>query len=116
MSLSRDVLVVNRSPWESTKKTSQWLQSQAKDGWFLDSFKFRFFCTVANFTFKRCEPIDAEFIYCTMFPQTFSVATYEEELEEGYRVLAYAENYVAITNVTPVFAYQDINATNKKEK
>ena len=115
MSLSRDVLTVNRSPWESSAKTSQWLENQAREGWFLDSFRFRFFCSVANFTFKRCEPMDAEFIYCTMFPQTFTVASYEKELEEGYRVLAYAENYVAITNATPVFAFQDINAVSKQD-
>ena len=113
MNLSRDVLVVNRSPWKSNLNTSQWLEEQAMNGWFLDSFKFRFFCSVISFTFKRCEPMEAEFIYCTMFPQTFSVATYEQELEEGFRVLAYDENYVAITNATPVFSFQDISATDK---
>ncbi|MDD6466851.1 MAG: DUF2812 domain-containing protein [Erysipelotrichaceae bacterium] len=109
MNLSRDVLVTSKLPWESSHKTETWLNEQAQAGWFLSSFRFRFFCLSVEFTFQRCEPIDADFIYTTMTPQLFNKQEYEENLEDGWYVVAYAENYVCLSNQKPTYCYQDIS-------
>lgn len=109
MNLSRDILVTSKLPWETTNKTAEWLSKQAQEGWFLSSFRFRFFCMSVEFTFKRCEPTEAEFIYTTMTPQFFDKKQYEEDLDDGWYVVAYAENYIALSNKKPTYRYEDIS-------
>lgn len=108
MNLSRDILVATKNPWTPERAMKQWFEDQAANGWFLDSFRFRFFNLSGEYTFRRCEPMDAEFYYSTMVPQLFNKEEYEKELEDGWYVVATAENYVALANAKPTYTYEDI--------
>jgi DNA polymerase-4 len=82
MNLSRDILTSIKSPWTPERKMKEWLEDQAENGWFLDSFKFKFMNCSVEFTFRRCEPVEAEFCYTTMVPQLFDKEAYEKDLED----------------------------------
>ncbi|MBQ9839996.1 MAG: DUF2812 domain-containing protein [Erysipelotrichaceae bacterium] len=108
MNLSRDYLTSVKSPWTPERKMKEWLEDQAANGWFLDSFKFKFMNCSVQFTFRRCEPIECEFFYSTMVPQLFDKEAYEKDLEEGWYVVAFAENYLALSNGKPTYVSEDI--------
>ena len=108
MNLSRDYLTSVKSPWTPERKMKEWLEDQAASGWFLDSFKFKFMNCSVQFTFRRCEPIECEFFYSTMVPQLFDKEAYEKDLEEGWYVVAFAENYLALSNGKPTYVSEDI--------
>ena len=108
MNLSRDNITAIKSPWTKENKVKEWLEDQAANGWFLDSFKFKFMNCAVEYTFRRCEPIECEFYYTTMVPQLFNKEEYEKDLEDDWYVVAYAENYLALANAKPVYTYEDI--------
>lgn len=110
MNLSRDVLTETKSPWTAERKIKEWLEKQAANGWFLDSFKFKFMNCSVSFTFRRCEPMEVEFYYSTMTPELFNKEEYEKDLEDGWYVVAYAENYLALANGKPTYTSEDIQS------
>ena len=82
MDLSRNTLTVSRSPWEREEKTSQWLSQKAAEGWFVDSFKFKFFNISIQFRFVRCEPVEANIYYEEVSSINWDPKYYESTLPE----------------------------------
>lgn len=108
MDLSRNSLTATRMPWESTTKTSEWLQNQAANGWFVDSFRFKFFCTSVQFHFVRCEPVEATIVYEEVGSVNFDLDYYQSTLPDGFHFVCKDENYAIYTDTTPVLTDDDI--------